>query len=300
MRIPSYAYSDSIVRQLHKLNGAQVQTQVQLATGQKIQNAEEDPRAMGRALNTITEKSQIQTQNANLVRSQTVAEFSMAAYEQLKVLSKEASQLANNSDGLTSSADYRARNLQVNQLIEQSLRILNTKLGGDHIFGGANTAETPYLAERDANGNIINVTYQGSTDPAEDVQIRIGEGARIAPFSKGSANAEIGEWVNNLIAFRDALGNEDLPSANALVSDLENADMTILINLVEFGAIQQSMDVTSQINRARFNELERLISSELDIDTAETIVRLNQLQTSYQSALQSTGRIMEMSLLDYI
>lgn len=300
MRIPSFAYADASVRQLQKLNYQQVQTQIQLATGQKIQSAEEDPRAMGRALNIITEKSQIQTQNANLVRAQTVAEFTMAAYEQLKVLSKEAAQLANKSDGLTNSSDYRARNLQVNQLIEQSLRILNTKLGGDHIFGGARTAEAPFVAERDANGMIIAVTYEGSTDPANDVQIRIGEGANIAPFSKGATNAEIGQWVNDLISFRDALGEEDLEGLTSLVDDLEGADMTILVNLVEFGSIQQSMEVTSKINRARFNELERLVSNELDIDIAETIVRLNQLQTSYQAALQSTGQIMDMSLLDFI
>ncbi len=300
MRIPSYAYSDSIVRQLHKLNAQQVKTQIQLATGQKIQSAEDDPRAMGRALDTLTEKSQIQAHNANLVRAQTVAEFSMASFEQLKILANEASNLANNSDGLTESADYRARALQVNQLLEQSLRVLNTKLGGDYVFSGAATSETPFVATRDADGNIVSVTYNGTVDPEDDVQIRIGEGARIAPFPKGAINAEIGDWVSNLISFRNALQTEDIAGVTTLTSDLEEADLTILVNLVEFGAMQQSMNVTSRINLARFNELERLISSDLDIDIAETIVRLTQLQTSYQAALQSTGRIMDLSLLDFI
>ena len=33
---------------------------------------------------------------------------------------------------------------------------------------------------------------------------------------------------------------------------------------------------------------------------AQTIVRLNQTQTAYQAALQSAGRIMSSSLLDYL
>lgn len=300
MRIPSFSYSNALVNQLHNLNGQQIKAQQQLASGQKVNSAADDPRAMGRALNTQTEKSQIQAQNANLNHTRTIAEFSMASYEQLKTLSNEASRLANNSDGLTNSSDYRARALQVDQLLEQSLRILNTKLGEDYIFAGANTAGKPFAETRDAEGRIVSIDYTGTDDPNEDVSIRIGEGANISPYSKGATNAEIGEWTNNLIELRDGLEAEDLESVQNLVPDLEHADETILVNLVEFGSIQESMDITQKINEARFNELERMVSSELDLDIAESIVRLNQMQTAYSAALQSSSRILQQSLLNYI
>lgn len=300
MRIPSFSYSNSLINQMHKLNGQQIKAQTQLATGQRISSAEEDPRAAGRALNTLTEKSRIQAQNTNLKHASTIADFTMASYEQLKVLSNESSRLANNSDGLTSSSDYRSRALQVDQLLEQSLRILNTKLGEDYVFAGANTSVRPFEESRDADGQIISVDYTGTADPNQDVSIRIGEGANIAPYSKGAINAEIGEWVNNLVALRDALAAEDLDAVNALAPEMEQADETILINLVEFGSIQQSMDITQKINTARFNELERMASSELDLDIAESIVRLNQMQTAYSAALQSSSRILQQSILNYI
>ncbi len=300
MRIPSFSYSNSLINQMHKLNGQQIKAQTQLATGQRISSAEEDPRAAGRALNTLTEKSRIQAQNTSLKHANTIAEFTMASYEQLKVLSNESSRLANNSDGLTSSSDYRARALQIDQLLEQSLRILNTKLGEDYVFAGANTAERPYVETRDAEGRITSVDYTGTSNPNQDVSIRIGEGANIAPYSKGAINAEIGDWVNNLVTLRDALQAEDLDAVNALAPQMEAADETILINLVEFGSIQQSMDITQKINTARFNELERMASSELDLDIAESIVRLNQMQTAYSAALQSSSRILQQSILNYI
>ncbi|HKX61206.1 MAG TPA: hypothetical protein VJS65_05170 [Verrucomicrobiae bacterium] len=46
--------------------------------------------------------------------------------------------------------------------------------------------------------------------------------------------------------------------------------------------------------------LEKLVSKEADADLTETIVRLTQTQTAYQAALQSAGRILGSSLLDYL
>jgi len=43
-----------------------------------------------------------------------------------------------------------------------------------------------------------------------------------------------------------------------------------------------------------------LVSGEVDADMPSTIVALNQAQTAYQAALQSSAKIMKISLLDYI
>jgi len=50
----------------------------------------------------------------------------------------------------------------------------------------------------------------------------------------------------------------------------------------------------------RMDTLEKLVSKEADADLTETIVRLTQTQTAYQAALQSAGRILGSSLLDYL
>ena len=40
----------------------------------------------------------------------------------------------------------------------------------------------------------------------------------------------------------------------------------MLIGIVEFGALQQGIDITKRINESRFNELEYQNSKDLDID----------------------------------
>ncbi|HKJ90124.1 MAG TPA: hypothetical protein VJ960_03255 [Oceanipulchritudo sp.] len=177
MRVPFNGYSESLVNQLGKLNFNQVNFQKQLSSGQRVQESYEDPSAVGRALATATEKSRIQAQERNLNRAQLIGEFSSDTLEQLKLVVDKARIDANNTDGLTSSADYRARALQTNQLIEQGLRVANAKVAGDYLFAGANTAEAPFVAVRyeegdflvDANGDEIKrVERDANGDPLTD------------------------------------------------------------------------------------------------------------------------------------
>ncbi|MEX0322954.1 MAG: flagellar hook-associated protein FlgL [Puniceicoccaceae bacterium] len=177
MRIPYNGYSEMLMNQLTRLNSDQVKIQQQLSSGQRIQEAHEDPSAVGRALSTSTEKARIQTQSRNLNRAQLIGEFSSDTLEQMKVLVDKARVDANNTDGLTSSEDFRARALQTNQLIEQSLRVANAKVAGDYLFAGANTGEQPFVAVRyeagdvlvDANGDAIQrVSRDANGDPIID------------------------------------------------------------------------------------------------------------------------------------
>lgn len=155
MRVPYNGYTDILVNQLGRLNGNQVGLQRQLSSGQRVQEAFEDPAAVGRALSTASEKARIQAQERNLNRAQLIGEFSGDTLEQMKIIVDKARIDANNTDGLTSSADYRARALQTNQLIEQAMRVANAQVAGDYLFAGANTAEQPFVAVRYEAGDVL-------------------------------------------------------------------------------------------------------------------------------------------------
>jgi flagellar hook-associated protein 3 FlgL len=51
----------------------------------------------------------------------------------------------------------------INDLLEQLVQLANTKYNDQYLYGGADTATTPYAVERD-NGEITSVTYQGSME----------------------------------------------------------------------------------------------------------------------------------------
>lgn len=169
-------------------------------------------------------------------------------------------------------------------------------------------------------GTTTNPSPDGPAITADDISFRVGEGAEISPFSPGTKNEEYLAFFNDMVAFRDACFEERLnddsdldsaivalaPNPNAqktieeLVPEFDKHQENILLGVVEFGAMQQGIDVTTRINESRFNELEQLSSVELDVDIAETIVELNRIQTAYQAALGTGSRIMGLSLLDYL
>jgi flagellin-like hook-associated protein FlgL len=66
------------------------------------------------------------------------------------------------------------------------------------------------------------------------------------------------------------------------------------------GAVQARLETTASIHNSRSQSLETLTSREADADFAQTLVRLNEVQTAYQAALQSGGSILNRSLLDFL
>lgn len=436
MRVPYNAYASTLTSQLGKLNFQQVNLQRQLSSGQRVTESFDDPAAVGRALSASTEKVRIQTQERNLNRAELIGEFSGETLEQLKILVDKATIDANQTDGLTSSADYRARALQTNQQIEQALRVANAQISGDYLFAGANTGEQPFVAHRyeagdtlvdaegrpvyeledripladvdpadvtfinaagelvdastgeattepptaattlagtpnfaiewsapnagalkewngsdysadaldasaaaygtvslasdaasgdfvakvntievpdDLVGMVSHIEYTGTSDPSQDVRFRVGEGATIAPFSRGQANLEYLNFFNDLVALRDAYSQELLSDPDPEVSFESSArpvealtkpfvehQQNVLLGIVDFGALLQGVEVTSKINENRFNELERLSARELDIDVAQTVMKLNRAQVAYEGALRSGSSVMQMSLMDFI
>lgn len=433
MRVSYSNYNQNLVSRLEKLNYEQVKLQRQLSSGQRVTEAYEDPTAVGRSLNNFTEKARLQTQNNNLVRAESIGQFSSDSLEQLKILVDEAHIDANQSDGLSDSGDYTARMIKANQQLEQSVRVLNAKMSGDYLFAGANTGEKPFVVHRydtgdslldgsgvpvrdftawipasavavsdvtfinssgdlvdqatgmattspptaytgtpshaiewagdsvgvlkewsggtivdavdgsvppvpygevsiadnngtpqlaqvsqtvvpdDLVGMISHVEYTGSTSPTDDVRFRVGEGSTLGAFSKASSNLDYLAYLEDLVELRNAnqfeRSEDTTPeisfatkasAISALAPNFELHQENVLIGIVEFGALQQGIDITKRINESRFNELEYQNSKDLDIDMTETIMQLNQSQVVYEAALKSGSTVMQMSLLDYI
>ena len=66
------------------------------------------------------------------------------------------------------------------------------------------------------------------------------------------------------------------------------------------GAAQARLEAVAKQNSSESISVNQLISQESDADLAQTLVELNQLQAAYSAALQSAGKILRISLLDYI
>lgn len=297
MRVTNNTLSESIIRQIQQLGSSQAKLQTQVATGQRIFQPEDDPSAVGRVLNLESEQREIAQYSHNADRALEISQASFSGLQQIKKVSDRATEIGTLGAGAISGAAARAYASELDQLIEQTMQLANTTFRNDYIFAGTKVDTPPFVATRDANGKVTSVAYQGNTSQA---QIQLSETASVSPGTSGATNNGLGTMLNQLVALRDALTNNDATAVTAAQGGLLSSEDMIVSALAEHGGVEMRIEANRAQMASRTDNLEKLISAEADIDLPTTIVRLNQSQTAYQAALQSAANIMQISLLDYV
>ncbi len=310
MRISASSFPNVLVRQLGDLSVRQNRLQNQVATGQRIQNPEDDPDAMRRVMDLQAESKGVAQylRNTNLQLDQTKATFN--TINGLKTVANRATEIANGADGTRSKAELVALAQEVEQLLQQAVDSANAKYEGKYLLAGTKSDQPAFLATKDADGNITGVTYQGNTD-VSSVEISAGTtvpdqvvGANtsgtgatgLAMDNRSGADlfAHLIELKKNLLAGNtSAINSQTRP---ALGKDSDH----IITQLSANGAVQSRLETNAAALTDRQNSIERLVSNEADADLAQTIVRLSETQNAYQAALQSGAKILNSSLLDYL
>ena len=304
MRIPNLTMSDAVVNRLNRLNRKQNQLNEQIATGQRITMASEDPQAASRVMRLRSEKMAAQQYAKNTNVALGISQATYAAVDRLRQLSDRAGELAaaSNSDNV-SAQEREAYAVEVDQLIQAAIESGNTKFQGDYLFNGLNTdislnsTPEPFVLTLGTPPASDLVTHAESTDGA---QIQISDTLSIAPRLKNADNQNIAKFINNLVALRDGLRNSS-------TSDITNARKELLLSeneivgvLANNASIQARLESVASQSASRFNDIEALISRDSDVDQAQAMVNLTRQQTAYQAAMQAGAQVLKMSLLDYI
>ncbi|NGO39395.1 hypothetical protein G4L39_08285 [Limisphaera ngatamarikiensis] len=310
MRVTSNTFPETLIQQLQLLSTRQNRLQTQVATGQRVLNPEDDPAAMQRILGLHTQTAATRQYRANL---KTLNERANVAFDTLKALKKisdRAGELATLADDTRSKQELQTYATEVTQLIQQAVQILNQKHRGAYLFGGTRTDQPPFILTTDATGRVTSVTYQGNTEVAAapiDDQVTLAidiPGAN--PTGSGPrglvADSRTGaDFFAHLIELQNRLLDGDTRTIAetvrpALLKDEEH----LLTHIGNQSALIARIQTASNLADKQLLALDQAVSREADADLAETLVRLNQVQTAYQAALQSGATILRLSLLDYL
>jgi len=310
MRVTSNTFPNSLLDQLNQLSTRQNRFQNQAATGQKVTLPSDDPVAMRRILDLQAEGKSVGQYQRNISRHEELGTATYAVMRSLTKVSDRAGELATQADALDSPDDLRIMAKEVTELIKQAVAQANAKNRGNYLLAGTASDQPPFVLAADADGNVTSVTYQGNTTLAES---EISEGVTITAQTLGANSSGSGprglvtdsrfgaDFFNHLISLQNNLNAGDAAAIGAvdrgaLAKDEEN----LLLNIGQNGATQSRLEATQALSTSRGDSLEQLVSNEADADLAQTLVRLNQTQTAYQAALQSGGKILSSSLLDYL
>ena len=310
MRVTSNTFPTSLTEQLGKLNILQTRLNQQAATGQRIQNPEDDPSSVHRVLDMQRDLTSLGQYERNISQMTDQVTASYASMNSLKKLLDRAQELATKAGGLRSPEELKIYSQEINQLIKSGVQTVNAKQNGDYLFSGTKSDVPPFVAAENANGDVTSVTYQGNTSVAQN---EIGQGVTMGATVLGSNTTGSGprglvadsrsgaDLFNHLIALRDALatGNQSLISGTIngqLAADEDNLLIHVGIN----GATQSQLETAKSLAKRDETSIATSISDEADVDLSQTIVKLTQTQTAYQAALKSGGQILSQTLLDYL
>ncbi len=297
MRVPTRSTSDNVIGQLQKLGTKQAQLQKQISTNQRIFLPSDDPAAMGRMLAIGSEQNRIVQYRRNIDVASSVAQASYSGLNSLNNLASRAGELSTLGRGVLGNDAAASYGAEVDQVLEQAVQLGNSRFGNDYLYAGTALDTEPFAVTRDAAGKITDVTYNGDLQQSA---VSLSDTASLNPRTEGDTNLGIRDFIKQLVALRDALNVNDTTAVSAAGAGLETSTDTMISGISQNGAIQLRIEVAQAQQGARSDSLEKLASSESDVDLAGTVVKLSQATNSYEAALASASKIMNLSLLDYL
>src|SRR5208282_2474277 len=219
MRVTSTSFTNGFLNQLTQLESQQSTLQNEATTGLKVTQPEDNPAAMSQVLNLQTEASADTQYQNNITALQGTATTAADALNNLQTIVEQASEIATQASGLTSSIQLSTDATQVSNLIQEALQVGNTQdANGNYIFGGTKTGTAPFTATTDASGNVTGVTYHGNTSVAKS---EIAPGLTVTAQSPGQNNTGSGPGG----VFADSSAGADIFShLISLQQDLTSGD----------------------------------------------------------------------------
>jgi flagellar hook-associated protein 3 FlgL len=309
MRVAQSSFPDELGRTVNELTVRQARLQTQASTGQRIRNAEDDPSAFLNVLQLQGDFQKLGQYSDNVSKLQTRSQAIYSATSQLKKMTDRASELATMANSIRTADDYAAYSSEVDQLLENSIALANSKHDSESLFGGTSGVDVAFEAVRDADGKITSVAYKGNSKVR---QMDIASGVSFSIDVPGANESSSGprgllkderagiDVFGHLIALRDSLKKGDKTAIPDISASLVKDESGYIESFAELGAAQARLEAVAKQNSSESISVNQLISQESDADLAQTLVELNQLQAAYSAALQSAGKILRISLLDYI
>jgi flagellar hook-associated protein 3 FlgL len=161
---------------------AMAKLQEQVSTGSRINRISDDPAAAYRVLGLNTNEKSLENYINNLSEVISILELSSTIIENITSNFTETQiRLTQITSGIYNEAARKRTAEGINDILEQTVTLANTKHMDQYLFGGTNTGSAPYTVER-TNGKITGVTYQGSF---ENRDIEVAPGLESSAFYIG-------------------------------------------------------------------------------------------------------------------
>ncbi|MCK0129433.1 flagellar biosynthesis protein FlgL [Erythrobacter sp. F6033] len=292
------AYFNRSLSQMAELRGSIERLQTQVATGQRIERASDDPTGAARlrSLDRLERLGEIEEENAaKLAQDLTFAADQVGGVANVIARARELA-LSAASDTLPEAA-RNAIAEELEQLGEELFDRANaTSLTGEPLFAG--TAAGPAFT-RDGAGSV---TYAGNNQigsvrvaPGTEIERGVA-GNDVFEFSAGGAPTNTFALVDGLAAALRGGAADPTAAAQAALEGLDVALESATRNQAVLGTRLAWVEVVQQNQADRSISVAEQRSEVGDTDIASAIAQLQQTLTALEASQASFARVSSLSL----
>ncbi|MBE2887768.1 flagellar hook-associated protein FlgL [Geobacter anodireducens] len=297
MRVTQNTTANLVLNSLQTIRRRMEELEQQASTGVKISAPGDDPVTAQQILHMkslMAAGDQYSRNISNGISWLSMTEAAMDEMGNVLIRAKELTvQMAN------ATSDAKARESGMNEIIQlrnQLIQLGNTQLNGRYVFGGFKNDTPPFDAAGAFNGTDDSITIE--IDRGAFVPINYSGGNLLRGGTPpGSTGTDIIGTFDNLIT---ALSANDQAGVQAELPNLESALSQVLSNRTDLGARMNRLESQKNVIEEMKFSLTKVLSDKQDVDFMQVISDLTKQQTAFEAAIAASGKISQVSLLDYL
>ncbi|WP_350344127.1 flagellar hook-associated protein FlgL [Proteinivorax tanatarense] len=295
MRVTSNYLMKNMLNNLSRNNRRLNEVTQQVSTGKRINKPSDDPGDVVRSLRIRTEINEMEQYKKNVDMARSLLEYSDEALDNVGQALHRANELA--IQGKNGTYDPQQREMmaeEINGILNDVFDASNTQFSNRYLFSGTGT-EQPFEAVYRDDGKIEEVNFNANSQPRN---FELGVGQSINAGADGEMIFE--PILNGLIEVRDGLEQDSLEDIESGFNTMQGAKDNLLMQRADLGARVNQLDlVESRMLDGDIN-LKKFKSDIEDVDMAESIMHLSNIEALHQASLNVTARIIQPSLVDFL
>ena len=289
MRVTNKMMADNVTAQLLRQRGEMAKTQEHIVTGKRINRPSDDPAEIGSVLSYRKSISSLEQYNGNISKAKLHIDTVDDVLGMVSELLREAKEIAYDTNPSMRSEMAE----QVSAIRAQVLQMANYEIDGKYLFSGESTQTQPY--------DSTTWLYNGDAGTKDTI---IGENMQISLTADGSSifGPDGGNVFDTLNDLESAL--TAVPVVPTDITDqidkLDSAIDTITTIRARNAGIYKRLEATENHYSYFKVNVQEMLSNTEDADIAEAIINFQVQQTTYESTLATSSRIIQKSLIDFL
>ncbi|WP_405080881.1 flagellar hook-associated protein FlgL [Paenibacillus chitinolyticus] len=302
MRITQNMMSSSMMKNLQTNYNRLDKYQEQLLTQQKINRPSDDPVGISSSLRYRGEIDMTDQFAENAKDADSWMNFSDTVMNEAVKILQTVSEKA--VQGATESNNPEARKIlgqEIDELYKQMVAIGNSQFKGKYIFNGQTTDQKPF------SDDPANTSY--SLDEGV-MRYQIGAGIYVdvnslgknvfGPFQDPTDPTKAANVFKVLDNLKTALNGDNTAGIEKSIKEIQTSMDQVLFAQADVGARQNRLQFTTDRLEDLTLNYTDLQSKIEDVNVPKTITDLKTAESVFQASLDTMGRIIRPSLLDFL